>query len=198
MGLVMKNQKPMHWKILESEYLFNEPWLTVRKDICETPTGNIINPYYVYEFPTWVSALALTEDQQVVMVNQYRHGIQETIIEIPGGCVDDTDANHQEAIARELLEETGYSFKDYYYLGKVCANPSTNTNYIHMFLATGGVKTAEQVLDPNEEIEVELISLEDLNKLVKENKIVQAMHLSTIKYALDKLEELKTPVAIKN
>jgi ADP-ribose pyrophosphatase len=191
MGLTEnEHDESMHWKILESEYLFNETWLTIRKDICETPKGNIINPYYVYEFPTWVSALAITEEGQVVMVRQYRHGIQETILETPGGCVDDADLNHETAIARELVEETGFVFKNYYYLGQVSPNPSTNTNFIHMFLATGGVKTAEQQLDHNEEIEVELHSVEALKKLVAENRIVQAMHLCTIMYGLNRLEEI--------
>ena len=72
------------------------------------------------------------------MVRQYRHANEQTIIEIPGGCVDDTDPSHQDAIARELLEETGYAFKSYEYLGKISPNPSTNNNWMHMFLATGG------------------------------------------------------------
>ena len=84
----------MNWKILSSEYLFKETWFTIRKDVCETPDGKLIDPYYVYEFPTWVSALAITEDNKVVMVKQYRHGIQQTIIEVPGGCVDDSDKNY--------------------------------------------------------------------------------------------------------
>lgn len=179
--------KPMNWKILSSEYLFRETWFTIRKDTCEAPDGNIISPYYVYEFPTWVSALALTEDNQVVMVKQYRHGIRETIIEIPGGCVDDTDKNYEAAIARELLEETGYAFKEYEYLGKISPNPSTNNNWMHMYLASGGVKIQEQQLDHNEDILVELISLDELEALVNENKIIQALHLATITYGLRKL-----------
>ncbi len=180
----------MNWKILKSEYLFNDTWFTVRKDTCETPEGKIISPYYVYEFPTWVSALALTEDNKVIMVKQYRHAIQETIIEVPGGVVDDSDKDNQSAIARELLEETGYEFKQFEYLGKVSPNPSTNTNYMHMFLATGGVKVSNQQLDHNEDIEVELIEIDELQRLVEENKIVQALHICTIMYGLAKLPRL--------
>ena len=55
-----QNLNQMNWKILSSEYLFSDLWFKVRKDICETPQGKIVNPYYVYEFPTWVTALALT------------------------------------------------------------------------------------------------------------------------------------------
>ncbi len=177
----------MNWKTISSEYLFRDLWFTVRRDTCEAPDGRIISPYYVYEFPTWVSALALTENNEVIMVRQYRHAIEQTIIEIPGGCVDDTDPSHQDAIARELLEETGYAFKSYEYLGKISPNPSTNNNWMHMFLATGGRKIAGQSLDANEDIQVELISLDALKQLLKENQILQALHVSTIMYGLDRL-----------
>ncbi len=177
----------MNWKTISSEYLFKDMWFTVRKDVCEKPDGKIVSPYYVYEFPSWVSALALTEDNKVVMVRQYRHAIEETILEIPGGCVDDTDASFETAAARELIEETGYAFSKYHYLGKISPNPSTNNNWMHMFLATGGKKIAEQQLDHNEEIEVVLLSIEDLKQLLNENKILQAMHVTTIMYAFQKL-----------
>lgn len=180
----------MKWKILSSEYLFDDLWFKVRKDICEAPSGKIIDPYYVYEFPEWATAFALTEDNKVIIVKQYRHPIEEVIVELPGGCVDDNDKDFQTAIARELLEETGYIFTSYESLGKISANPSTNTNWMHMFLAKGGKKIAEQKLDHNEEIMVELITIEELKKLVRENKIVQSMHITCILYALEKLSEL--------
>jgi ADP-ribose pyrophosphatase len=181
----------MKWKILSSEYLFKDLWFTVRKDRCETPDGKIIDPYYVYEFPTWVTALAITEDKKVIMVRQYRHAIDDVCLEIPGGCVDEEDKNFQGAIARELLEETGYSFKEYNYLGKISPNPSTNNNWMHMFLATGAEKTHEQKLDHNENIEVELYTIDELKNFIKENKIIQAMHVTCIMYGLEKLGELK-------
>jgi ADP-ribose pyrophosphatase len=182
----------MNWKIISSEYLFKESWFTIRKDKCETPEGKIIDPYYVYEFPTWVSALAITEDNKVLMVRQYRHGIQETILEVPGGCVDDTDKNLESAIARELMEETGYQFKSFYYLGKVSPNPSTNDNWMHMFLAVGGVKVSGQDLDHNEDIEVVLHELEEIRELIEQNHIVQALHVCTIMYGLGKLASMQT------
>ena len=180
----------MKWKTLSSTYLFNDRWFKVRKEICETPAGKIVDPYYVYEFPTWVGAVPVTEEGKIVMVRQYRHALGETIVEIPGGCMDDTDKDFQDAITRELLEETGYSFSSYEYLGKISPNPSTNTNLLHMFLAKGGKKVAEQLLDENEEIEVVLLSIDELKILLRENKILQSMHVSCIMYALEKLNEL--------
>ena len=180
----------MKWKILSSEHLFDDLWFKVRKDICESSEGKIIDPYYVYEFPEWVTAFALTEDNKVIMVRQYRHPVGEVCIELPGGCVDDTDKDLQTAIARELLEETGYVFSSYESLGKTSPNPSTNTNWMHMFLVKGGKKVSEQNLDSNEEIIVELYSIDEIKKLVRENKIIQSMHVTCIFYALQKIGQL--------
>jgi len=181
----------LKWKILSSEYLFNDLWFKVRKDRCITPGGKMVDPYYVYEFPSWVNAVAVTEDNKVVMVRQYRHAAGEVCLELPGGCVDDTDKDFEAAVARELLEETGYRFSSYEYLGRTSANPSTNNNWMHMFLATGGKKVQEQELDGNEEIEVELFTIEELIGILKNNGIVQSMHVTTLLYALNKMGYLK-------
>jgi 8-oxo-dGTP pyrophosphatase MutT (NUDIX family) len=181
----------MKWKILSSEYLFRDLWFKVRKDKCESPGGKIIEPYYVYEFPDWVNALAITEDGKVVLERQYRHALGEVCIELPGGCVDDTDKNLEAAVARELLEETGYAFTSFEYLGRTSANPSTNNNLMHMFLARGGKKTAQQDLDPNEEIQVELVTIEELKQLIREGKFVQSMHVTCMLHGLERMGELK-------
>jgi len=180
----------LKWRIISSEYLFNDLWFKVRKDICETPSGKRIDPYYVYEFPEWVAAVPVMEDGRIIMVRQYRHALGEVCLEIPGGCVDSTDKDFQQAIARELLEETGYSFSSYDYLGKISANPSTNNNLLHMFLAKGGKRVSEQQLDGNEEIEVDFFTVEQVKELIRENKIIQSMHVTCIMYALEKMGEL--------
>jgi len=181
----------MEWKTLSSEILFKDLWFTVRKDVCERPDGKIVDPYYVYEFPTWVTAVALTTDGKFIFEKQYRHALGLTMMEIPGGCVDDTDLSLEQAIARELKEETGYVFDNYEYMGKVSANPSTHNNWLHMYLATGGVKTDQQQLDHNEDIEVNLLSVGEVKQLLKNNMIYQSMHATSLFYALEKLGELR-------
>lgn len=181
----------MKWKVLESEYLFSDkPWLTVRKDKCELPNGRIMPAFYVSEYPDWASAFALTKDRKVVMVKQYRHAIEQVCIETPGGVVEEGE-EPTVGIKRELLEETGYAFDTVEYLGKICSNPSTANNYMHMYLLKGGEKVAEQSLDDMEEVEVVLYTIEEVKQLLKENKILQSMHVSCILYALDKLRELR-------
>ena len=185
-----KNTDNLKWKVLDSNYLYKEDWFTVRRDKCQRQDGKIIDPYYVFEFPEWVTALAVTVDNKVLMVRQYRHALGEVGLELPGGCVDPADENYEDAIRRELLEETGYAFESAHYLGKISANPSTNSNLMHMFVATGGQKIKEQELDENEEIDVLTLSFEDLETLVEEKRISQAMHLSTILYGLRYLDKL--------
>src|SRR5689334_3273866 len=181
----------MKWKILTSEYLFRDLWFKVRKDKCQSPSGKIIEPYYVYEFPNWVTALPITEDGKVILERQYRHALGEVCIETPGGCVDDTDKTLEDAITRELLEETGYTFTSYEYLGKTSANPSTNNNWMHMYLATGGKKVKEQEFDDNEDIEIHLASLEEVKQMLRNNEIIQSMHVTALIYALRKLGEIQ-------
>ena len=83
-----KNQREimenMDWKTLKSEYLFNDLWFTVRKDTCQRPDGKVVYPYYVYEFPTWVTAVALTKDGKFIFERQYRHALGLTMLEVPG------------------------------------------------------------------------------------------------------------------
>jgi hypothetical protein len=81
----------MKWSLLKSEYLFKDLWFTVRKDTCKRSDGVVIDPYYVYEFPEWVTAIPITDDGKFIFVRQYRHALGLTLMEIPGGCVDATD-----------------------------------------------------------------------------------------------------------
>ncbi len=172
--------KDLRWKKISSEYISRDLWGTVRKDVCQTPDGKIIDPYFVYEFPTWVTAVAITEEGKIIIERQYRYALDVTCYEIPGGCVDETDSSLEKAIARELMEETGYRFTNYEYLGKTSSNPSTNNNWMHMYLATGGRYEREQQLDHNEEIEIYLFTVDEVKKLLAENQIVQSMHVTTL------------------
>jgi ADP-ribose pyrophosphatase len=181
----------MEWKVLESEYLFNhKPWLTVRKEKCELPNGKIMPAYYVLEYPTWSTVFALTKDNKAVFVKQYRHGLGVVSIETPGGVVDQGETP-EEAVKRELIEETGYEFESLEYLGKISANPATTNNYMHMYLAKGGEKIAEQSLDETEDVEVVLYTLDEVKQLLKNNQIVQSLHVTCMFYALNHLGEMK-------
>ncbi len=179
----------MKWKTLSSEYITRHKYFTARKDKCETPEGKIIEEYFVVEMPVSACALSLTEDGEVIMIKQYRHPIGQTVLELPGGFIDENELP-ETAMARELMEETGYEFSSVEQVGTIAANPGVLDNFTCLFLARGGKKTGIQQLDHNEEIDVVTISLDELKKLFLQNKIVQSLHASCIFYALRKMGEI--------
>ena len=181
------NDDKLRWKTVSSEYLFNDTWLRARKDTCVRPDGQIVTPYYVIEYPHWATGVGITEEGDVVLVKQYRQALQIVCMESPGGCIDEEDATNEDAIRREFVEETGYTFDKVEYLGKASPNPSTNANWLHMFLLTGGKKTHEQAFDGNEDIEVYVVSMKEFIDMVLRGEIVQSMHMTTVFFALKKL-----------
>ena len=184
------NMPDLTWKTISSEYLHKGPWATLRSDKCEMPDGRVVEQYYVLEYPNWVNAIAITEDNKILMVRQYRHAAEIVSLEIPGGVIDDGESP-EHAIKRELLEETGYLFDDLELLSVVYPNPSTANNKTFAFLARGGKKIQEQSLDDHEEIVVEEYTIEEVKQLLLENKIMQSLHCTAIFYALVTLGELK-------
>jgi 8-oxo-dGTP pyrophosphatase MutT (NUDIX family) len=133
--------------------------------------------------------VAITEDNKVLMVHQYRHAAEIVSLEIPGGVIDPGE-EPQQAMRRELLEETGYQFDDFELLSVVYANPSTANNHTYCYLARGGKKVQEQNLDEQEEIVVEEFTLAEIKDLLLNNKIAQSLHCTGLFYALMRLGEL--------
>jgi ADP-ribose pyrophosphatase len=178
----------MEWKVLSSTHISEHPYFTARRDRCERPDGTVVDPYFVVELPASATALALTEEGQVVLVKQYRHPIGETLLETPGGFIDEHE-DFSMGMQRELLEETGYAFSEVQYLGKIAANPGVLNNFTHLFLATGGKKIAAQQLDHNEDIQVVLMTIEELKQALYRFEIKQSLHANCIFYALLALEK---------
>lgn len=169
------------WKLLDSKYVIQRPWATLRVDKLELPNGNIKDEYYVLEYPTWVNMVALTEDQQIIFARQYRHGAGKVMLELPAGVVEDGE-DPREAARRELLEETGYAFDTIEEICQLYANPATSGNITYTYLLKGGKKVQEQQLDQSEDIEVVLLSIEEAKQVLRQNQIGQALHTAALFY----------------
>jgi ADP-ribose pyrophosphatase len=178
----------MYFKTLSQEYLSKHIYFTARKDSYETNTGKIVDPYFVVEMPECAVAMAFTAEDDVIFIEQYRHPIGKVSIELPGGFIDDNEPK-ETAITRELLEETGYSFAEIVYLGRTYSNPGVLNNATHLFLAKGGIKTAQQSLDQNEEIQILLKSVDEVKEMIAKNEIRQSLHELCIYKAFEYLQK---------
>lgn len=169
------------WKSLSSEYLFREPWLTVRREDMLLPNGSRIPEYYLLEYPDWVNTIAITKDEKFVMVRQYRPGIGRYAYELCAGVCETKDASPLESARRELWEETGYGNGEWKEYMVVSANASTHTNLTHCFLATGVERIDDRLhLDPGEDVTVHLLTREEVKELLDSNDIVQATMTSPL------------------
>jgi ADP-ribose pyrophosphatase len=173
------------WKTLASTHLRDN----IRLDRCELPNGKIIEGT-VLEFGTWATVLALTKEQEVVLIRQYRHGAQKVIVELPGGVMDDEDESPLAAARRELEEETGYTSDRIIQVGCVSPNPANQTNLVYSFLALDAEKVCSQRLDETEEIEVFLRPLDEVIAMAKNGELLQSMQVSTLFFVLAYLNRI--------
>ena len=130
---------------------------------------------FVYlDSPDWVNVIAITPEKKVVLVKQYRHGRREITLEIPGGLCDEEEDVIQAGL-RELQEETGFTGSSAEIIGVVEPNPAFLNNQCSTIVVYQARETEIQNLDDTEEIEVVLLSLEEVEKYIQSGIIKNAM-----------------------
>ncbi len=162
------------WTTLESRYIIQRPWLTARVDKVQLPDGRINPEHYVLEYPEWVNIIAITGRGEFVMVRQYRHAMDVVLDELCAGVVEQGESPLQ-AAQRELLEETGYGGGQWREIMTVGQNPSICDNITHCFLAEGVERISDQHLDAGEDIAVLLLSRDEVEAMLRENRQLQAL-----------------------
>lgn len=177
---------PQAWTTLASKYLFTKPWLTMRQDRVQLPTGGIVEEFFVWEYPAWVNVIAETTGQELVLIRQFRYAVQAVYYELPAGTVDKGESP-LDAAQRELLEETGYGGGVWTEWMTLAANPAIQTNLTYTFLATGVEKKGSQQLESTEEIAVHLTKPGEVRRIIFEGEMIQALHAAPLlKYLMSK------------
>lgn len=185
---MFKFTKPK-WRVTKDKKVYGTPIFSLHEKKVLPDNGSDAANFYVLNAPEWINVIALTEDSEVVLVEQYRHGIDETTLEIPGGMVDEGE-EPIEAAKRELLEETGYESNQWEYLGKVSSNPAILSNFTHLYLAGECVKTSPQQTDGHEDIKVHQLPLEEFLSLVDKGVIHHSIVVAAVSKFLLRYPEL--------
>ncbi|MEO8705858.1 MAG: NUDIX hydrolase [Kofleriaceae bacterium] len=156
------------------------------------PVSGAIKRFSLIECVDWVNIIALTPDDRVVLIRQYRAGTNEVCIEIPGGMVDPGE-DAATAAARELLEETGYTAKTWRTLGTVAPNPAIQNNHLHSFLALDAEPSHPQHLEGSELVTVETASLAEVHAMLRDGRIDHALVLDAFAHLLLETATLRRP-----
>jgi ADP-ribose pyrophosphatase len=173
------NEKAETWERIESKEIADCRVFKVREDLSQN--GDKTGKFYVIENPDWVNVVAVAKNYDIVLIEQYRHGIEEITLEIPGGMIDG-DESPETAARRELLEETGYSSSEFILLGKSRPNPAIQNNWIYHFAALNAEKNDDVKFDEHESVVTKLCPMMTLPNLIKSGEITHSLVLAAFQY----------------
>lgn len=159
------------WKLAGSRPLGDFRIFKLRADICISPRTGSENEFIILDAPHWVNVIAITADQQLVMIEQYRVGSQTVELEIPGGMIDPSDANPVEAGLRELREETGYAGHNARLLAQVWSNPAIMNNRTYTVLVENCELKHPTEFDSGEDLDTHLMPVTEIPQLLASGKI---------------------------
>jgi 8-oxo-dGTP pyrophosphatase MutT (NUDIX family) len=149
----------------------------IRRHTAVSPRTGVAGRYVTLEAPDWVNVVAITPEKQLIMVWQYRHGVDRYTLEIPAGMVEPGE-DPLAAMRRELAEETGFVSQHWTKLGSVHPNPAYQANVCHHFLALDCTKAGEQQQDAGEDIDVRLVPLEGVAGLIADGTLNHALEIA--------------------
>ncbi|MCC3408462.1 MAG: NUDIX hydrolase [Microcoleus sp. PH2017_10_PVI_O_A] len=177
------------WKLLRSRLVLNHKWCQVRQDEIELPSGQIIDDFFINVRPNIALIFAVTEQQELVCVRQYRHGVGEILLELPAGSFNPAEESGKAAAARELAEETGYVAEEILELATLYDNPVKDTNSIYLYFGKN-VKLARQIqLDVTEDIEIVLVPISEVLLKISNREICVAGSIAAIFLGLEFLKK---------
>jgi ADP-ribose pyrophosphatase len=169
-------EKPIRpWKTTATKPLGDFRIFTVRSDRKVSPRTQAEHDFFVIDCANWVNVVAVTPEQQLVMVEQYRHGSNKVELEIPGGMIDRKDASPVAAGVRELREETGYEGENARLLGQILPNPAFMSNTCYTVLVENCRCIHPVEFDHGEDLVTRLVPVAELPRLVAEGKIAHSL-----------------------
>ena len=163
------------WPLLSSRPLGNYRIFNLRSDSRRNPRTGAEHDFYVVEARPWVTVVAVTATQHLVMVEQFRHGTGTLELETPAGIMEPTETDPVAAAIRELREETGFEGTEARLIGQIYPNPPLFNNLCTTVLITGCERRHPVDLDAGEDIAVHLVPLAEIPGRVARFEIRHAL-----------------------
>ena len=172
------SDSPTAWPVESSRRVQEYPIFDVHHDRVRSPRTGEVHDFYIVEAPPAVVVVALTAADEVVLVEQYRHGIRQVTLELPAGILDGDEP--LQGGLRELREETGYGVGHAELLGVLEQNPAWETVRVHVVYGEGAEREGELELDPGEDTRVRLVPRARIPALVAEGTISSAVAVAAL------------------
>ena len=184
----MRDDAVAGWHVLDERVVYQHlPWLTLIEQDVRLPNGLVIKKYLLSEMPDVAMIFAITEGNEVIFVEQYKHGMGRPSLDLSAGYIDGEDASPLAAAQRELLEETGYVSHEWTHLASLFIDPNRSKALIHYFLARHCRRAGEPHLDPTEDLRVRLIPLEEVEQLAQRKRVLTVSTLAGIALGMQSL-----------
>jgi len=173
--------RSLFWELVESRLDRSYRLFSVAINACRSPRTGHVHEFQVLQSPDWVAVVALTPDERMIMVRQFRHGTGELSLEPPGGLVKDGQTPEQSG-REELEEETGYRPSSMELLGWMHPMPALFTNRFYVYLAMDCKPTGRLNPDETEEVETVLMPVAQVREYIRSGAItcgvmIAALHL---------------------
>jgi ADP-ribose pyrophosphatase len=159
------------WQKLDSKRVGDFRIFTIRSDRRVSPRTGLAHDFFVIDCVNWVNVIAITPDQQIVLVEQFRHGSDSVELEIPGGMMDSQDQSPEETGSRELREETGYAGEPPRLIGQILPNPAIMSNVCYTVMVENCRCLHPVEFDHGEDLITRLVPIADIPQLVATGKI---------------------------
>ncbi len=163
------------WKVLERKPLEDHRIFKIHTKTVLSPRTGAAMEVKALSLRDWVLTLPVTVEGDVVMVRQYRHGIEGICLELPGGLIDPEDPSPEAAARRELEEETGYAAPDFVQLGSCFPQPAMLNNRCFFVLAREADLVGSPQPDQGEDIEVVRFPLNEIPGMIQGGLISNGM-----------------------
>ena len=178
---------PQKWQLLATKDISSHKWFPLEMRTYQLPNGKVVDDFSVTTLADVAMIVAVTKEGKLVMVRQFKPGFGDVIIEFPAGRIEDTHKDLEETARHELEEETGILAENFEYFGTIAGFVTKGTEKIHCFFTKNAEFNSQQKFDDNEDIEVVLLTPNELDALIDSNRVqaastIAAWRLAKIKY----------------